>query len=82
MGITMRQQINTIADAYEQKELRILDLQSALLTSIVDAACGAPCPAYKTHPAPWHTSACACALEARKRCLEARNVREAKEQKP
>ena len=79
MGITMRQQLGSIADAYEQKELRIVDLQNALLGMVVDEMCIRRCEALKSHPAPWHSDRCDCAIRARKICMEERDARLAKE---
>lgn len=67
MGMTMRQQIDSIAEAYEAREREIEALQQAMLRLIRDAnEChGAECAAYKEHPAPWHAEKCGCACEAR-----------------
>ena len=80
MGITMRQQLDAIADAYEQKELRIRDLEMALITEVrVALGCADTCAVFKMHPAPWHSEKCDCTIEARNRCRWAKIAREKKE---
>lgn len=81
MGITMRQEIMGIADAYEQQELQIRALQNALLDQIRRENVCYPeaCKAFKDHPRPWHAEHCGCALEARDLAIDHRRAIEAKE---
>jgi hypothetical protein len=66
MGITMRQQIAGIANAYEAREREIEALQRALLGMIMDEnSCHIACKEHQNHPAPWHAEKCGCACEAR-----------------
>jgi len=72
MGITMRQQITGIADAYEARERQIEALQRALLDIIrrENACHPVACKEHQQHPAPWHAEKCGCACEARAACRE------------
>lgn len=67
MGITMRQDLDRIAGAYEHQERQVRALQNALLDELrrQNSCKVVACTAYREHPAPWHAVKCGCACEAR-----------------